>query len=169
MLQADAPWSTPLATNSLSTAPHDPYPGLLLALHQPSGFGPTLSSKNFRRNIGSKGGTMLLRCWYHLLTTCPLQHAWILWKWHSLDPQLCSHCPCPLWLSPLHGDSGSCMVQVRAGCSPKGLLDIPGPSGAVLPAGIPAASPAHTPGSTPEANLVTNLLTQSHTWWRTWP
>lgn len=42
------------------------------------GPGPTFSSKNFLLNLASVGGTFLLRSWYHFLTTCPLQQAWIL-------------------------------------------------------------------------------------------
>lgn len=39
---------------------------------------PTFSSKNFLLILASLGGTFLLRSWYHFLTTCPLQQAWIL-------------------------------------------------------------------------------------------
>lgn len=42
------------------------------------GSAPTFSSKNFLLNLASVGGTLLLRSRYHVLTTCPLQEAWIL-------------------------------------------------------------------------------------------
>lgn len=47
-------------------------------LPESSGSAPTFSSKNFLLSLASVGGSVLLRSWYHFLTTCPRQQAWIL-------------------------------------------------------------------------------------------